>query len=120
MYGIQRVGRGDFFRHPANQQHTAHHHCDDVVIHYPFHPRCGERIPAVDQFLDQQVDDVGQLDLCPGFRRREFSRPRRLARIERPDVESAAQQLPATDAGAGHVVPRDRRLGQDRGLAGIL
>ena len=31
----------------ANPQHTAHHHCDDVVVRYPFHPRCGECINVI-------------------------------------------------------------------------
>ncbi|MBK3844539.1 hypothetical protein G3A42_42730, partial [Paraburkholderia aspalathi] len=31
----------------ANQQHTAHHHGDDVVVRYPFHPRFGERINVI-------------------------------------------------------------------------
>ena len=68
-----------------------------------------------DQFLDQHIDDVRQFDLRPGLRRREFSQPRRLARIERPDVEPGAQQFLVTDAAAGHVVPRDRSPGQGAG-----
>lgn len=41
------MSRGAFFLCRANPQHTAHRHHDDVVIRYPFHPRCGERITVI-------------------------------------------------------------------------